>query len=108
MKALVLFAILAITAYAEERDDVLILTDANYANALANSELLFIKFYAPWSGHCKRLAPEWVKAATTLKDKGSSIALAKTDCTVEKDFCEKYRVSGYPTLKFFAYGELVE
>ena len=108
MKVLVLFAILAFTAYAEEGEDVLILTDANYADAMANNEFLFVKFYAPWCGHCKRLAPDWDKAATTLKEKGSKAAIGKMDCTVEKDTCGKNEVRGYPTLKFFANGELVE
>jgi len=83
--------------------NVHILDDTNFDTFIANHQLTLVKFYAPWCGHCKALAPEFVKAATTLASQTAEneIALADVDCTVHRDLCEKYEVSGFPTLKLF-------
>jgi protein disulfide isomerase family A protein 3 len=51
------------------------------------------------------LAPEYEIAATRLKANDPPVALVKVDCTVETAVCQKYGVSGYPTLKIFKNGE---
>uniref|UniRef100_A0A8C5WGP5 Protein disulfide-isomerase n=1 Tax=Leptobrachium leishanense TaxID=445787 RepID=A0A8C5WGP5_9ANUR len=52
-------------------------------------------------GHCKKLAPEYDSAAARLK---GTLSLAKVDCTSNSATCNKFGVSGYPTLKIFRDG----
>ncbi|KAK2144310.1 hypothetical protein NP493_4256g00003 [Ridgeia piscesae] len=56
-------------------------------------------------GHCKKLAPEFEKAATTLKENDPPVGLAEIDCDgAGKETCSKYKIQGFPTLKIFKDG----
>jgi len=46
------------------------------------------------------MKPDWDKLGSTYED-SSSVLIADVDCTVEKDLCSDYDVSGYPTIKYF-------
>lgn len=61
----------------------------------------FVKFFAPWCGHCKRLAPIWVQLAAHMKDK---LTVAEVDCEAHGSLCASHRVPGYPTLIYFSSG----
>lgn len=52
------------------------------------------------------MKPEYAKAAELLIGNEPSITLAKVDCTESgKETCNKFSVSGYPTLKIFERNE---
>lgn len=89
------------------KDNVLELTDDDFSSRISSYENALVMFYAPWCGHCKKLKPEFEKAATDVVGEDPPITLAKVDCTEGgKDTCSKFGVSGYPTLKIFKNGEL--
>ena len=63
----------------------------------------FVKFYAPWCGHCKSLAPTWQSLSDRLQESDANdVIIAKVDCTKEKEVCNRFKVNGYPSLKYFA------
>lgn len=57
---------------------------------------LFIQFYAPWCGHCKKLEPVYEHVAAKLD--GTGIAVAKVDATLYTDIAATYDVHGFPTI----------
>ena len=62
-----------------------------------------VEFYAPWCGHCKKLAPEYEEAAKAFAGE-TGVGLYTVDATENAELGTKYDVSGYPTLKWFPPG----
>ena len=59
-----------------------------------------VLFYADWCGHCKKVMPDWDKAA-----KESNGNMLKINCADEstktQELAAKYKVDGYPTIIIF-------
>lgn len=89
-------------------DNVYVLTDQNAENFINKEEFVFVKFYAPWCGHCKKMAPDYQELGAKFNVDGQKVKIAKIDCTVHKTFSEKYKIEGFPTLKLFVNGEPVD
>merc|ERR1711912_179513 len=64
----------------------------------------FVKFQAPWWGHCKRMKPDFDKLAAEYKD-SKTVVVADVDCTVHQSLCSEHGVRGYPTIKYYQGGE---
>lgn len=87
------------------QDSVVVLGKDTFRKAIedpANPKWI-LKFFAPWCGHCKRLAPVLDEVAPKLK---GQMAIGTIDCTTEKQLCNEFGVRGYPTLKFSLDGEI--
>ncbi|KAK3142565.1 hypothetical protein QOZ80_4BG0348230 [Eleusine coracana subsp. coracana] len=90
----------------ELEEAVLTLDASNFSEVVAKQQFIVVKFYAPWCGHCKELAPEFEKAASILKKHDPPLILAKVDAYDEKnkELKEKYEVHSYPNIKIIKNG----
>lgn len=105
-KLLLGFAAIFAVAFASAADDAVVtLTDDTYEEYIKGDKTVLIKIYAPWCGHCKRLAPEYSRAAKTLQGKA---VLAKIDATTSSKAASYFQVTGYPTLKFYHNKKMVD
>jgi len=79
----------------------LTLTVANFDDELSGKSA-FVKFHAPWCGHCKRVKPIWKELGDAYSSKKNTV-IGDVDCTHDdsKDLCTKYGVRGFPTFKYF-------
>nr|XP_043608491.1 protein disulfide-isomerase [Erigeron canadensis] len=85
---------------------VLTLDQSNFTQTISKYDFLLVEFYAPWCGHCKKLIPEFEKAASILSNNDPPVYLATVDANDEKnkDLADEYNVKSFPTLKIIKDG----
>ncbi|XP_059469333.1 thioredoxin domain-containing protein 5 [Neocloeon triangulifer] len=90
-----------------ESSPVLSLTGSSFDSSI-DTGVTFVKFYAPWCGHCKRMATTWEDLAQKFKE-NPSVQIAKVDCTLEenKELCSAQEVNGFPTVFIYRDGEKI-
>lgn len=90
---------------ADTNSEIVHLTAQGFDPAIKDEKSVLVMFYAPWCGHCKRMKPEYEKAALAMKERNVPGVLAALDATKESAIGERYKVKGYPTVKYFVNGE---
>ncbi|XP_052091657.1 protein disulfide-isomerase A5-like [Mytilus californianus] len=91
--------------WADEESDVVHLTDSTYDEYLQNNPSVLVMFYAPWCGHCKQMKPEYTETASKMKEQNIVGTLAAVDATQHKTVSDRYKIQGFPTVKYFKDGE---
>jgi protein disulfide-isomerase-like protein len=73
-----------------------------------SGKTVFLKFFAPWCGHCKKMKPDWDKLMDAFAGSATQL-VADVDCTTGgKPLCDANGVKGYPTLKWGDPSNLVD
>ncbi|KAJ9693005.1 hypothetical protein PVL29_011920 [Vitis rotundifolia] len=106
------FSILAsspvkITAAEDEaREFVLTLAHSNFSDIVSKHDFVVVEFYAPWSSHCKKLDPEYEKAASILNSHDLPNILAKVDANDEanKELPSEFEIRGFQLFKILRNG----
>ncbi|CEH16879.1 Thioredoxin/protein disulfide isomerase [Ceraceosorus bombacis] len=65
-----------------------------------------LEFFAPWCGHCKKLAPTYDELAAAFGNDGKAsattkVTIAKIDADKNRDLGNRFAIKGFPTLKWF-------
>jgi protein disulfide-isomerase-like protein len=87
-------------------DNVLILNDKTWEEAIRVIPRLVIKYYAPWCGFCKLLAPEFTKAANSPEMKELDVTFASIDVDFNRDTLKKVGIYGFPVIKYYENGTI--
>ncbi|KAJ4701093.1 Disulfide isomerase-like protein [Melia azedarach] len=83
---------------------VLELDESNFDSAISSFDYILVDFYAPWCGHCKRLAPQLDEAAPILAALKEPIVIAKIDADKYSRLASKHEIDAFPTLKIYMHG----
>jgi thioredoxin 1 len=86
------------------RDNVLILTDQNFAKTLKNG-IVLVDFYATWCGPCKIFAPRLEEIALEM---GKKVVAGKLDTDRNLVTSTKYNIKYLPTIILFKNGTEVK
>jgi len=84
----------------EDDGNVKVIVGSTWQDLVLNRDdgaAVFVMYYAPWCGHCKKLIAHWRVLADDLKE-DKRIVIAKLDST-ENDSPEA--IHGFPTLVFY-------
>jgi len=83
----------------EKNDDPVkvVVADTLEEMAINSEKNVLLEFYAPWCGHCKKLAPTLEEVAISYENE-TDVVIAKMDATVNDVSTKIFEIKGYPTL----------
>ncbi|BFG24493.1 hypothetical protein CerSpe_107670 [Prunus speciosa] len=83
---------------------VIELNHDNTKRVIEGHEFVLVLGYAPWCSRSAELMPQFAEAATSLKELGSPLLLAKLDAERHPKTASSLEIKGFPTLLLFVNG----
>ncbi|OMO54085.1 Thioredoxin-like protein [Corchorus capsularis] len=83
---------------------VLELNSDNSKRVIDGNEYVLVLGYAPWCVRSAELMPQFAEAATSLKELGSPVLMAKLDAERYPKVASSLDIKGFPTLLLFVNG----
>ncbi|PKA63481.1 Protein disulfide isomerase-like 1-5 [Apostasia shenzhenica] len=80
------------------------LNNENAKRVIDGNELVMVLGYAPWCQRSAELMPRFAEAATSLKEMGSLVVMAKLDADRYTKAAKLVDIKGFPTLLLFRNG----
>ncbi|KAI9051535.1 hypothetical protein LZ554_004581 [Drepanopeziza brunnea f. sp. 'monogermtubi'] len=100
IKSLILAGLATLSAAADS-SAVIDLVPSNFDEIVFSGKPALVEFFAPWCGHCKKLAPVYEQLAADFLSVKDKVVIAKVDADAEKSLGKRFGVQGFPTIKFF-------
>ncbi|KAL1887234.1 Protein disulfide-isomerase erp38, partial [Ceratocystis pirilliformis] len=102
MVSLRTLVVTALVAVASAKSAVIDLVPSNFDDVVLKSgKPTLVKFFAPWCGHCKTLAPVYEELAAGYEHADDKVQIAKVDADAERTLGKRFGIQGFPTLKWF-------
>lgn len=76
---------------------------SEFSDMIASGEKIVVKFWAPWCGKCRQLAPFVEEMAQKYSENIKFVSVDTTDENLES-FCSDLGVKGLPALRFYSDG----
>lgn len=85
-------------------ENVLILTDANFDEAIKNNKLLLVDFWAAWCAPCRMIAP----VLEEIANETSGLMIGKLNVDENPVKAAQFQIMSIPNLFLFKEGKVVE
>ena len=81
-----------------------------FVNATSSDDVLILYFYTRWCPYCKQSLPEIEKFEEYITglngENNFTITLVKVDCDEDSTTADKYKITGYPSIKLIYKGKV--
>ncbi|EDR23350.1 protein disulfide isomerase, putative [Entamoeba dispar SAW760] len=94
------FALLLVALVSANSEGLVSLNPDNFKTYQNSGKTLLVKFFAPWCGHCKRLAPTYEEVAQAFAE-NEDVIIAEVNCDDHRELCQEHGIRGFPTVLVF-------